>query len=664
MPMTWGLAHPVVLLPEEAENWSNDRLCMVLIHELGHVMRWDCLVQMLGHLARGIFWFHPLAWLANRQLRIEQEHACDDLVLSTGSSAPDYAEHLLAVTAGLSRGFWTAPVALGMSRTEKLRCRIVRLLDGGRDHRPIRRRTLVLCSAVALAVAVPLGTAGFSPTNAAGQTEQGPEQAKQPPTGKDDALVKKITEIQQKLAKNYITTVDEKVLADGALKGLLAGLKDPNTAYLSADDLTRFNTETKGSITGIGVQLQMADGQIRVVTPLEGSPALQAGLRPGDQIDSIDGKSTKGMTMAEAVKLILGTAGSAVKLRVVRADGKAEELSATRAEVRFRSVNGFQRGPDGKWQLLLDPDGKVGYLRIEQFASNTTAEVRESIMALQKEGMKGLIVDLRFCPGGLLDQAVEVSKLFLAKGTILTTRGKDKDEKTWKAEGKEFLGDFPLVVLLNDQTASAGEIVAGALQDNQRAVLLGTRSFGKGSVTMIVKLNEGGAIKLTSANHYLPSGRSIQKIPGEKKWGVDPNDGFYVPMTPAQIDALNKDARERSILNPKKDAKAQASAGLTARVIEERHADPQLAAALTTMLGRLSTGSFPKVGKDNSILMDQAFRIEELRQRRKQLVQQLSEIDSGQGFAVLEQKTREQLLQDMLQIERDITAIQQSVSKK
>jgi carboxyl-terminal processing protease len=644
MPMTWGVVRPVVLLPEEARHWSVDRLCMVMLHELGHVKRWDCLVQMLAHLARGLYWFHPLAWLAARQLRVEQENACDDLVLDKGASGPDYAEHLLAVTAGLSSTLWTAPVALGMSRSDNLRRRLVRLLDAGSNHQPVQPRTVFLGTIIALALAIPLGTASLSPISASGQAEQTKDKGQEPAAGKDDALLKRLNEVMKALAKYYVSPVDEKALAESAVKGLLQGLNDPYTTYLSPEELNRLTSETKGTLTGIGAQLKFVDGQLAVVTPLDDSPALLAGIRPGDFIEAIDGKSTRGLSLAEAVKHILGPAGSVVKLKVVHTDGVMEELPITRGEVRIRTVTGFQRGPDGVWHLMLDPVNKVGYLQVHQFAGNTTAEMREAIEIMQKSGMKGLILDLRACPGGLLDQSVDVCKLFLAKGTILSTRGADKEEKTWTADGKSTLGDFPLVVLINDQTASAAEIVAGALRDHNRAVLLGSRTYGKGAVKMLVKLDGGGALLVTTANQYLPSGRNIQKRPGEKSWGVDPTDGFYVPLTPAQSEALRKDVEKRVLIGLAKEEQPKSTERLTPKVIEKSHADPQLAAALRTMVARITGGEFIKVGKDLSTLMnDQVLQIQELRKTKEQI---------------------ENLQRSLSQLEARVVELQQAIGKE
>jgi carboxyl-terminal processing protease len=660
IPMTWGLWRPVVLLPQDAHAWSAARLRMVLIHELGHVKRWDCLAQILGHLARGFYWFHPLAWLAVRRLRIEQEQACDDLVLDSGSTAADYAEHLLAVTAGLPAGFRTAPVALGMGRAENLRRRLTCLLDGSRDHRPVRRHALLWASALTLALIMSLGMVAFSlvpstvhadepqskaalfvapPADPAAAPGAPGEQGEQANSEKDSALLKKLNEVWDKLAKHYVAPLDDKALAEQALKGLLKGLKDPYTDYLSTEDLNSYDSQVKGKLSGIGAQLQVVNDRLTVTTPLEDSPALKAGLRPGDFIEAIDGKPTRGLAMNDAVERIVGPAGSVVKLKIVHPEGVVEELLITRGEIRLRTVAGFRRGPDGRWQFLLDPDHKIGYMHVHQFARSTAAEVREAIQGLQKEGLKGLILDLRFCPGGLLDQALEACKLFVAKGVILTTRGPAKEEMVFKADGKTTLGDFPVLLLINEQTASAAEIVAGSLRDHERAVLLGTRSYGKGSVQTLVMLDEGGALKVTTAYHYLPGGRNIQKRPGAKTWGVDPSDGFYLPVTSAQAEALRQDAQKRALLELKTEGGPKRPP-LTPKMIEENHADPQLAAALRSMTARLTGGEFLKVGKDNGILLDQAVRLEEMRQRR------------------------EDLLRSMNQLEREMAELQQGVGKE
>jgi carboxyl-terminal processing protease len=302
-------------------------------------------------------------------------------------------------------------------------------------------------------------------------------------------------------------------------------------------------------------------------------------------------------------------------------------MAVTRAEIRFSSVAGFRRGDDDHWRFMLEDQHKIGYIQIRQFSPRTSQEVRTALEGLKKDGMKGLILDLRSCPGGFLNQALAVCRMLLPEGTILTTRGPNKQENTWNADGKDYLGDFPLVVLLNEQTASAAEIVAGALRDHKRAVLLGTRSFGKGSVQMLVNLQEGGALKVTTAYHYLPSGRNIQKRPGQKTWGVDPTDGFYLPMTQHGLTALHLDAAQRNVIGLKKEERPKWPARMTPKVIETDHADPQLAAALLTMTARLTGGEFIKVGQPAAAIQDHSARLEEMRERRDALQRDLERLE-------------------------------------
>lgn len=631
IPMTWGVLRPVILLPDEASTWPVDRLRMVLVHELGHIRRWDCLVQTLGHLARGLYWFHPLAWLALSRLRAEQEQACDDLVLQDGAAAPDYAEHLLAVTARLPLSVFSSPVALGMARGTRLQHRLENLLDGGRNHRVVRRGGVLLTILIALGLLGPLATLGLRSAAAATaevvepvliDNEAPPAQVEKPT---DPA--KRFAEVQKKLQEMYVTPINEKRLWEEALKGLLKALEDPFTDYLPAEQFGQLEAQFKGAVSGIGAQLKIADGRLTVVTPLPDSPALKAGVRPGDFIETINGQPTRGLQMQEAIKRIVGEAGTVVKLKVVHADGVVEELNVTRGQIRIATVHGFLRDAEGRWQLMLDPEHKIGYLHLQQFGGGTARELKDAMDVLKRDGFKALILDLRFCPGGLLSQALEVGGMLLKEGTIVSTRGPNKEEKVFPADGKSWLGDFPLVLLVNEQTASSGEIVAGALRDHGRAILVGTRSYGKGSVQTLHKLEEGGYLKLTTALHYLPSGRNIQKRPGEKTWGVDPTDGYYIPLTKAQRDAVQKSMQDRGILGYKKDEQPPRPTRITPKVIEETYADPQLAAALRTMVARLTGGEFIKVGKDNALLLDHLQRLEEMRQRREALQQNLNNLD-------------------------------------
>jgi carboxyl-terminal processing protease len=625
VPMTWGLLRPVVLLPDEAGDWPAERLRLVLLHELGHVRRWDCLTQLLGHLARALYWFHPLAWLAVARLKAEQELACDDLVLRTGADAADYAEHLLAVTANLPEDFFAPPAALAMGRAARLRRRLATLLEPARDRRPVRRRGLALAGLLTLALVLPLAACGWRATPAAADEDAARQGEKKAPEQSPDPR-RTFDEVRAKLLKHYVKPLEDKQLTLDAVRGMLKQLGDPYTEYLAPDELAKAQAQLKAVLTGIGAQLGTANGRLVVASPLEGSPALKAGVRPGDEIEAIDGKPATGLSMQAVIKRIVGPAGTVVRLKVVHADGVAEELKITRAQLRFATAEGFLRGAGGRWQFLLSAPHKVGYVRITQFGHGTAGEVRAAAEGLKKEGLKGLILDLRSCPGGLLSEAVGVCRLLLDKGPILMTSGPGKEEHKFASDGKDYLGDFPLVVLLNGQTASAGEIVAGALRDRGRAVLVGTRSFGKGSVSALLKLDAGGALKLTTSYYFLPSGRNLHKGPGQKTWGVDPTEGDYLALTAEQTEALHKAAARRRLVGLQPGEGPKWTVPVTPAVLEKEHADPQLAAALRLLVARLTGGEFIKVGRPGALPQDE-ISLEELRGRREELLRDLRRLE-------------------------------------
>jgi len=241
--------------------------------------------------------------------------------------------------------------------------------------------------------------------------------------------------------------------------------------------------------------------------------------------------------------------------------------------------------------------------------------------------MKGMILDLRFNPGGLLSKAIEISDMFLEGGRIVSTKGRTSPERVWDAEKNGTVGDFPVVVVINEFSASASEIVSGALRDNDRAVVLGTRSFGKGSVQQVLGLRSGaGAVKLTTAYYYLPSGRNLHKRPGAEMWGVDPSDGFYVPMNADQIRKMNEVRRESDIIRAD-GQNGDVPDRVTPQWLREKRSDLQLAAALEAMLAKLETGEWKKVGGDNATLVAHVTEREMLEQQRKRGMEALAKID-------------------------------------
>jgi carboxyl-terminal processing protease len=308
-------------------------------------------------------------------------------------------------------------------------------------------------------------------------------------------------EVLDRIKSAYVEPVDDKTLLENAIKGMLSNL-DPHSAYLEPEDFQELQESTSGEFGGLGIEVGTEDGFVKVVSPIDDTPASKAGIQPGDLIVKIDGQPTKGITLMEAVDKMRGKAGSKIVLTLVRDGGQPFDVELTRAAIKVKSV---------KSQLL---DKSYGYLRITQFQVNTGEEVGKALAKLRKENdgrLSGLILDLRNNPGGVLQSAVEVSDHFLRKGLIVYTKGRiANSELRFSADPADASEGVPLVVLINGGSASAAEIVAGALQDHKRGVLMGTDSFGKGSVQTVLPLNNDRALKLTTALYYTPNGRSIQ----------------------------------------------------------------------------------------------------------------------------------------------------------
>lgn len=299
----------------------------------------------------------------------------------------------------------------------------------------------------------------------------------------------------------YVEEVDSKKLIYGALKGMLREL-DPHTNFLPPEIMKDFETETSGEFGGLGIEISVQNGILTIISPIEDTPAWEAGIKAGDKIIAVDGKSTKGLSLVEASQFMRGKKGSKTTLTIAR-DGVEEpfDVPITRASVKIKSVK------------PTDFEDGFLYIKITSFIENTARDLEKAIQEETKKygNIKGIILDLRRNPGGLLDQAIKVSEFFLEDGVIVSTKGRDqKNTEITKASKKVDYVGFPIIVLMNEYSASASEIVAGALQDNHRALIMGQKSFGKGSVQTVVKMGDGSGLKLTIARYYTPSGRSIQ----------------------------------------------------------------------------------------------------------------------------------------------------------
>ncbi len=310
------------------------------------------------------------------------------------------------------------------------------------------------------------------------------------------------TEVFAKVKNDYVESVDDRQLLENAIRGMLEGL-DPHSAYLDKDDYKELQEGTTGEFGGLGIEVGMEDGFVKVISPIDDTPAQRAGIQAGDLIIRLDEKSVKGMSLNEAVQLMRGKPGSELVLTIVReGEEKPLDITIVRDVITVKSVKG----------RMLEPG--YAYVRISNFQSHTAEDLRRSIEELKqenKEGVNGLILDLRNNPGGILNAAVGVSDLFLESGLIVYTEGRIKDSQLkFTAKPSDILSEAPIIVLVNAGSASASEIVAGALQDHDRAIIMGEQTFGKGSVQTILPMNDEAALKLTTARYFTPSGRSIQ----------------------------------------------------------------------------------------------------------------------------------------------------------
>ena len=314
--------------------------------------------------------------------------------------------------------------------------------------------------------------------------------------------LRNFSDIFSRIKSDYVEDVEDEVLLEHAIRGMLSGL-DPHSTYLSPDEYNELRIGTSGEFGGLGIQVGMEDGFVKVISPIDDTPAYKAGLQAGDLIIRLDDKTVKGMTLNEAVKVMRGKPGTDIELTVVR-DGEDKPLKfvVTRDIIKVKSVK----------TRMLDPG--YGYIRISNFQSRTAPQLMEAVNDLKEENnakLKGLVLDLRNNPGGVLNAAAEVSDLFIDKGKLVYTEGRiDNSHYEYNAKPGDILDGAPVVVLINGGSASASEIVAGALQDHKRAVVMGSKSFGKGSVQTIQELRSGGAVKITTARYFTPKGRSIQ----------------------------------------------------------------------------------------------------------------------------------------------------------
>jgi len=384
-------------------------------------------------------------------------------------------------------------------------------------------------------------------------------------------------DVFERVRADYVKEVGDEQLIESAINGMLSSL-DPHSSYMGPKSFKDMQVQTKGEFGGLGIEVTMESGYVKVVSPIDDTPAFRAGLKSGDLITHLEGEPVQGLTLAQAVEKMRGKVDEPIKLTIRRKGREPFDVTLIRAVIKIQSV---------RWRT----EDKVGYVRITSFSEQTDTGLARAVKRIKEKigsELQGLILDLRNNPGGLLDQAIKVSDAFLERGEIVSTRSRRAaDAQRFNAKAGDITGKLPIVVLINSGSASASEIVAGALQDHRRALVVGTRSFGKGSVQTIIPLSGHGAIRLTTARYFTPSGRSIQAK------GIEPD----IIIEQAKLEKTDHDARRReadlrgALANPndakdkKPDVKDKSGKKPDAKATPKKPIDYQLARALDLIRG-------------------------------------------------------------------------------
>ena len=390
-------------------------------------------------------------------------------------------------------------------------------------------------------------------------------------------------DVFEKIRTDYVEKPDEGKLVESAINGMLSGL-DPHSSYMDSKSFKDMQVQTRGEFGGLGIEVTQEDGLVKVVTPIDDTPAAEAGVMAGDVIIAIDDEAVQGLTLNQAVDKMRGAVNTAVRLKIQRGPKKdVQEIKIVREMIKIRSVRSRVEG------------GDVGYVRITQFTEQTYDGLKAAIDKIKTESgdkLKGYVLDLRNNPGGLLDQSIAVSDAFLERGEIVSTRGRNADEtQRYNARPGDLTGGKPVIVLINGGSASASEIVAGALQDHKRATLIGTRSFGKGSVQTIIPIGQNGAVRLTTARYYTPSGRSIQAK------GIEP-DTQLLQDVPDELKGKDDTKGEAALKGHLKNGEEE-KGGSQAYVPPDPKNDKQLIMALELLRGVQKNAAFPPNPKAN-----------------------------------------------------------------
>ena len=450
-----------------------------------------------------------------------------------------------------------------------------------------------------------------------------------------------VIDIRHLLRENFAdeSKVDDAKMREAMIEGMLDTIGDPYTVYVPPADKAEFDKDLRGTYVGIGCEVNIIDHYLTIISPMDGSPALQAGVMAGDVVLEIEGKSTLDKPVEECIDMLMGEPGTPVKIKVRHLDGVEQDISIMRSRIVTRTVRGlFRKGED--WSYCIDGEQGLSYIRITQFNEDTAGELRRALDNVKDAGLNGLILDLRDNPGGSLTTAVDISDLFLESGTVVSMRprpGKG-EEVVFSAKAADTLPNFPMVVIVNGQSASASEIVSGALQQNGRAKILGTRTYGKGSVQEVRELDYNrGTLKFTTALYYLPNGRNINRLSDSTVWGVDPDPGMVVAVSDEDYIDMIRARREFEVIKAVDPNRPPCG---DAAWVRSNLKDEQLAKAIDALHGRVKDGEWPAVGGDNAAVAAFDVELHRAMEARGRLLEQLSSIEKRIGeLHGLEEKT-------------------------
>lgn len=451
-----------------------------------------------------------------------------------------------------------------------------------------------------------------------------------------------IVDIRGMIVSDYVSEPDEEQMQQAMIEAMIESLDDPFCEYVRPEDQANFRKNLSGNYVGIGARINGTTEYLSIITPMENSPALEAGILAGDLILEIDGESTKDKPVNDCIDMLLGEPGTTVTVLVRHLDGTEELLDIVRAPIVTRSTFGLIRR-DGDWTFVLDPDRNIAYVGLDQFTTRTSDELEGILTSLEaQDDLDGLILDVRSNPGGALTAALETADLFLDEGRLLSissARPERKErERVFSATANGTFTDVPIMVLIDDRSASASEIVAGCLKDNERALVLGERTYGKGSVQEVRELEQdAGILKFTTAYYYLPSGRSLHRIPGDADadWGVDPSDGCIVDET---IEDFNRRYERRMPWTVITSDEPDDPRTHDPAWIREEIEDEALARAVEIMGDRLEGGAWPELPvQDDSGEVARRAQLELAMDTRTRILERLTTLE--EEIADLEQRT-------------------------